>query len=43
MTKKKPLAKNSWYEWYDWLISHFYEFVKKAASDAEDHIYTIAL
>ena len=43
MTKKKPLAKNNWYEWYDSLISHFYEFVKKTASDVIEKIMKLKL
>ena len=28
-TKSRPLSKNIWYEWYDWLMSHIPKSEKK--------------
>ena len=28
MTKKRPFAKNTWYDCYDWLISYILEPIK---------------
>ena len=33
---ESPLAENTWYEWYDWLISHISESVKKSENDAKE-------
>ena len=35
MTERRPLAKNMWYEWYDWLINHIPESVKKSARNVK--------
>ena len=35
MTERRPLAKNMWYEWYDWLISHIPESVKNSARNVK--------
>ena len=29
LTKKRTLTKNTWYNWYDWLINHIPEPIKK--------------
>ena len=35
MVKSRPLEERTWYEWYDGVISHMSEFVKKSVSDAK--------
>ena len=32
MAKSRPLSKNTWYEWCDWLINHITKSVKKSVS-----------
>ena len=41
--KPTPLSKNTWYEWYDWLISYIPKSVKKSVSHVEENIMTLSL
>ena len=36
IVKNRPLAEGTWYEWYDWLISHNPKSVKKSASNVKE-------
>ena len=38
MTKIRLIPDNTWYQWYDWSISHILEFMKKSESDAKPEI-----
>ena len=37
-TKKKTFTKNTWYNWYDWLIKYIPNPIKKSAGDVKDLI-----
>ena len=37
-TQKRSLPENTWYKWYNWLISHILETMKKFAGDAKKRI-----
>ena len=30
MAKSRPIPENTWYHWYDWLVNHFPESMKKS-------------
>ena len=38
MTQKRSLPENTWYKWYNWLISHILETMKKFAGDAKKEL-----
>ena len=35
MTKNRPLAKSTWWDWYEWSINYISKYVKKSARDAK--------
>lgn len=41
--KNRPLSKNAWYEWCDWLISHIPKSVKKSLSNIKEKIMNLFL
>lgn len=38
MAKARPLVKNEMYKWFDCLIIHIREFMKKSASNAQENM-----
>ena len=32
LTKKRMLAKNTWYDWYNWLLNYIPKLIKKSVS-----------
>ena len=41
MEKTRPLGESTWYKWYDWLIDHIPESVKKSASNIKEKIMNL--
>ena len=38
IAKTRPILKNTWYQCYDWLINHFWQSMKKSASNTNQTV-----
>ena len=41
LTKKRIFTKNTWCDWYDWLINYIPDLIQKTVGDVKDQIMSL--